>query len=68
MNHRDKIKLLEKIVRLDNSKSLAFINDIGEIQVFKEKLLFKELSIGILHSNMKKLERQAALKAFRDGK
>ncbi|WP_160723903.1 DEAD/DEAH box helicase [Bacillus sp. USDA818B3_A] len=65
---RDKIKLLEKIVRLEKSKSLAFINDIGEIQVFKEKLLFKELSIGILHSDMKKLERQAALKDFRDGK
>ncbi|MGG3564983.1 DEAD/DEAH box helicase [Neobacillus rhizosphaerae] len=65
---RDKIKLLEKIVRLENSKSLAFINDIGEIEVFKEKLLFKELSLGILHSDMKKLERQAALKSFRDGK
>ncbi|WML38426.1 DEAD/DEAH box helicase [Neobacillus sp. OS1-2] len=65
---RDKIKLIEKITRLDHSKSLAFINDIGEIQVFKEKLLFKELSIGVLHSDMKKLERQAALKAFRDGK
>ncbi|WP_040206195.1 DEAD/DEAH box helicase [Neobacillus jeddahensis] len=65
---RDKIKLLEKIARLEKSKSLAFINDIGEIQVFKEKLLFKDLSIGVLHSDMKKLERQAALKAFRDGK
>lgn len=65
---RDKIKLLEKIARLENVKALAFINDIGEIQIFKEKLLFKELSIGILHSDMKKLERQAELKAFRDGK
>jgi superfamily II DNA/RNA helicase len=65
---RDKIKLLEKIARLEKSKSLAFINDIGEIQVVKEKLLFKELSIGMLHSDMKKLERQAALKDFRDGK
>jgi superfamily II DNA/RNA helicase len=65
---RDKIKLLEKIVRLDNIKALAFINDIGEIQVFKEKFNFKELSTGILHSDMKKLERQAELKGFRDGK
>nr|WP_263323210.1 DEAD/DEAH box helicase [Neobacillus sp. Marseille-Q6967] len=65
---RDKIKLLEKIARLENIKALAFINDIGEIEVFKEKLLFKELSIGILHSDMKKLDRQAELKAFRDGK
>ncbi|MGG1676287.1 DEAD/DEAH box helicase [Neobacillus sp. NRS-1170] len=65
---REKIKLLEKIARLEGSKSLAFINDIGEIQVFKEKLHFKELSVGILHSDMKKLDRQAALKSFRDGK
>lgn len=65
---RDKIKLLEKIARLENSKSLAFINDIGELQVFKEKLNFKELNVGILNSEMKKLDRQAALKAFRDGK
>jgi superfamily II DNA/RNA helicase len=65
---RDKIKLLEKIVRLDHIKALAFINDIGQIQVFKEKFNFKELSTGILHSDMKKLERQAELKAFRDGK
>ncbi|NWQ40598.1 DEAD/DEAH box helicase [Bacillus sp. EB106-08-02-XG196] len=65
---RDKIKLLEKIVRLENIKALAFINDIGEIQVYKEKFNFKELSSGILHSDMKKLERQAELKAFRDGK
>lgn len=65
---RDKIKLLEKIARLGESKSLAFINDIGELQVFKEKLNFKELSVGILHSEMKKLERQTTLKAFRDGK
>jgi superfamily II DNA/RNA helicase len=65
---RDKIKLLEKIARLENIKSLAFINDIGELQVYKEKLKFKELSIEVLHSDMKKLERQAALKDFRDGK
>jgi superfamily II DNA/RNA helicase len=65
---RDKIKLLEKIVRLENIKALAFINDIGEIQIFKEKFQFKELSTGMLHSDMKKLERQSELKAFRDGK
>ncbi|OLS33633.1 RNA helicase [Bacillus sp. MRMR6] len=65
---RDKIKLLEKIVRLEKIKALAFINDIGELEIFREKLKFKELSVGILHSDMKKLERQAELKAFRDGK
>ncbi|MCD4838284.1 DEAD/DEAH box helicase [Neobacillus sedimentimangrovi] len=65
---RDKIKLLEKIARLDGSKSLAFINDISELQVLKEKLQYKKLSVAILHSEMNKLERKQALKAFREGK
>lgn len=65
---REKIKLLEKVVRLEGSKSLAFINDIGELQVLKEKFDYKALTAGILHSEMKKLDRQAVLKAFRDGK
>lgn len=64
---RDKIKLLEKIARLEQSKTLAFMNDISELQVLKEKLKFKELSVGILHSEMPKIDRQAILKAFRDG-
>ena len=64
---RDKIKLLEKIARLEKSKSLAFINDIGELEIFNQKLGFKDLSVGILHSDMKKLDRQSTLKSFRNG-
>ncbi|WP_462408741.1 DEAD/DEAH box helicase [Neobacillus sp. Marseille-QA0830] len=67
-DRRDKVKLLEKISRLEKSKSLAFINDIGELEVFNQKLNFKELSVGVLHSDMKKLDRQSTLKSFRDGK
>lgn len=38
---RDKIKLLEKIARLEGIKALSFINDIGEIQVLKENYILK---------------------------
>lgn len=65
---RDKMKLLEKIARLDDIKALAFINDIGEISVMNEKLNFKELSVKVLHSEINKMDRQSALTAFRDGK
>lgn len=65
---RDKIKLLEKVARLDGIKALVFINDIAEVSVAAAKLSYKELSAGLLHSDLKKTERQAALKAFRDGK
>jgi len=65
---RDKIKLLEKIARLNGVKALVFINDITEVSVATAKLNYKHLSAGLLHSDLKKTERQAALKAFRDGK
>ncbi|MGG5252284.1 DEAD/DEAH box helicase [Neobacillus sp. SM06] len=65
---RDKMKLLEKIARLEGIKALAFINDIAEVSVAAAKLNYKELSVGLLHSELPKMEREKALKAFRDGK
>ncbi|WP_043931305.1 DEAD/DEAH box helicase [Bacillus sp. EB01] len=65
---REKLLLLEKIVRLQNIKTLAFINDITEIGVITAKLQFKELSAGLLHSELDKTVRQKAIKDFRDGK
>jgi superfamily II DNA/RNA helicase len=65
---RDKIKLLEKIARLPEIKVLAFINDISEVSVASAKLNFKELSVGLLHSELSKMEREKALREFRSGK
>ncbi|ALC92408.1 RNA helicase [Bacillus sp. FJAT-18017] len=65
---REKLLLLEKIARLQNIKTLAFINDITEIGVITAKLQFKELSAGLLHSELDKTVRQKAIKDFRDGK
>ncbi|WML51197.1 DEAD/DEAH box helicase [Neobacillus sp. PS3-12] len=65
---REKIKLLEKIARLSEIKALAFINDISEVSVAAAKLNFKELSVGLLHSELSKIEREKALREFRSGK
>ncbi|OCA83083.1 RNA helicase [Bacillus sp. FJAT-27225] len=65
---REKMLLLEKIARLENTKTLAFINDITEIPVITAKLQFKDLSVGLLHSELDKTVRQRAVKDFRDGK
>lgn len=65
---REKLLLLEKIARLEGSKSLAFINDITEIPVMAAKLQFKDLHVGLLHSELGKMERQKAVRDFREGK
>jgi superfamily II DNA/RNA helicase len=65
---RDKIKVLEKITRIDGIKALAFIKDIGNLTVTKEKLDFKGIEAGLLHSDLNKFDRQKAVKEFRSGK
>lgn len=64
---REKIEVLQKLARLTGIKALAFMNDIGAASIAVSKMGFKGLSVGLLHSELKKLERQNALKNFRDG-
>ncbi|UII56472.1 DEAD/DEAH box helicase [Cytobacillus spongiae] len=65
---RDKIKVLEKVTRIDGIKALAFIKDIGNLTVTKEKLDFKGIEAGLLHSDLNKFDRQKAVKELRSGK
>ncbi|NMD69744.1 DEAD/DEAH box helicase [Bacillus sp. DNRA2] len=64
---REKLELLQKVARLSGIKALAFMNDIGAATVAVSKMNFKGISAGVLHSELKKLDRQSALKQFRDG-
>ncbi len=66
--HRDKIKLMEKISRLENAKVLVFIKDIGNLDVLHEKLAFKEIKTSKLHSDLNKMDRQKYTRLFRSGK
>ncbi|MBT2693955.1 DEAD/DEAH box helicase [Bacillus sp. ISL-55] len=64
---RDKIKVLEKIARMDKTKSLVFIKDIANLTIAAEKLKFKDIHVGQLHSDLDKQDRQRYLNKFRDG-
>ena len=66
--HRDKIKLMEKISRLENAKVLVFVKDIGTLDVLHEKLGFKEIQTSRLHSDLNKMDRQKYTRLFRSGK
>ncbi|MGG0718079.1 DEAD/DEAH box helicase [Robertmurraya massiliosenegalensis] len=65
---REKIKLLEKVFRLPDAKTLVFIKDIGSLTVASEKLAFDGIETAILHSDLNKDKRKNALKDFRTGK
>ncbi len=65
---RDKIKLIEKVSRLEKVKALVFVKDIGNLTVIAEKLQFKQIKVSTLHSDMNKMDRQKSIREFRDGK
>lgn len=65
---REKLEVLRRLLHVDSFKALAFIKDIGNLTVYKEKLEYKGIAPGVLHGESKKEERAAALKNFRSGK
>ena len=65
---REKSKILEKITRLKDVKALAFLNDIGELDVLSKKLQYKGIEHGVLHGESNKVDREKALRKLRSGK
>ncbi|MFT8319662.1 MAG: DEAD/DEAH box helicase [Bacillus sp. (in: firmicutes)] len=66
--HRDKLKVIERLARLEDSKILVFVKDIGNLTVLHEKLTYKKLQISMLHSDLNKMERSKSINSFRKGK
>ncbi|MEM5018243.1 DEAD/DEAH box helicase [Metabacillus indicus] len=64
---RDKIDLLQKLSRVEGTKAIAFVKDIGNAAVLAEKLMYKGIELGILHGDSSKRERELAMKSFRTG-
>lgn len=64
---REKIDVLRKLSAAERFQALVFVRDIGNLSVLAEKLRFKAVSIGELHSDLKKEERAKAIKLFQQG-
>ncbi|MED4648692.1 DEAD/DEAH box helicase [Bacillus inaquosorum] len=66
-DQRDKVKLLQKLSRLQGMQALVFVRDIGNLSVYAEKLAYHHVNLGVLHSEAKKMERAKIIAAFEDG-
>ncbi|WP_139892059.1 DEAD/DEAH box helicase [Bacillus sp. D386] len=62
---RDKINILEKLVKMPEMRALVFGKDIGNLDVMASKLRFKGVDLGVIHGDSKKIEREAAIREFR---
>ncbi|RWZ59131.1 DEAD/DEAH box helicase [Halobacillus fulvus] len=64
---REKVEVLRKLAHMEGFKGLAFMQDIAKLNVFAEKLTYRKLDLGMLHSDAKKEHRAKAIKEFRKG-
>lgn len=65
-DQREKIIMLERLAKTVRMKALAFVKDIGNLDVIADKLEFKGVDLHLLHSDTKKEAREAALKSLRN--
>ncbi len=66
---RDKIEELAKLAKIIRpQKAMIFINKEYDVDVALEKLKFHGLSVGSIYGENRKLERKAAMEAFRSGR
>ncbi|GER66757.1 DEAD/DEAH box family ATP-dependent RNA helicase [Weizmannia acidilactici] len=64
---RDKIEQLRKIARMGGVRALVFLNDRWDVSVAAEKLRYKGIVAAELHGDMRKEEREKAVRLFRNG-
>ncbi|KGP73267.1 DEAD/DEAH box helicase [Pontibacillus yanchengensis] len=64
---REKVDTLRKVIHAIDGKALAFVRDVGNLQVMAEKLAYRGLSVAVLHGDTKKQDRAKAIQAFRSG-
>lgn len=66
-DERDKTDYLRRLAYIDGVRGLAFVNNIDQVLMKQNKLVYKDAPIVALHSDMKKDERKKALDDFRKG-
>ncbi|MCP8968929.1 DEAD/DEAH box helicase [Ectobacillus ponti] len=65
---REKLDYVRRIVHMEDVKAVAFLNDPFRLDEMTEKLQFRKVAAGTVHAEAKKQEREATMRAFRQGK
>ncbi|HDX9577120.1 TPA: DEAD/DEAH box helicase [Bacillus pseudomycoides] len=65
---REKNDYVRRIMHIGNVKAVAFLNDPFRLDEIAEKLKFRKMKAAALHAEASKQEREATMRAFRQGK
>lgn len=65
---REKNDYVRRIMHTGNVKAVAFLNDPYRLDEIAEKLKYRKMKAAALHAEASKQEREATMRAFRQGK
>ncbi|MGG2092416.1 DEAD/DEAH box helicase [Bacillus sp. S13(2024)] len=65
---REKNEYIRRIMHTGDVKAVAFLNDPFRLDEIAEKLKFRKMKAAALHAEANKQEREATMRAFRQGK
>lgn len=68
VGNRHRVELLKRISRVDHLRALVFFNKMQELQHVALELRHQHVSFGALTSNQRQVDREKALRLFRQGK
>lgn len=64
---RERSQLLRRIAKMKDVKALAFVRSVGNMNVVADRLQYEGVSLELLHSDLRKHERENALKRLHNG-
>ncbi len=64
---RERSQLLRRIAKIKGIKALAFVRSVGNMTVVADRLQYEGVALELLHSDLRKHERENALKRLLEG-
>ena len=63
-NNRNKVENLRRLTHLDSMKALVFFDRISDLERVAAKLIYEQVPISVLHSDLSNQERKFAISLF----
>lgn len=64
---RQKLQQLKRLAQVEGMQAIVFFEQVHELESTAAKLLFDKVAVGVLHGQLSKIEREAAINRFRQG-
>ncbi|MFK8242772.1 MULTISPECIES: DEAD/DEAH box helicase [unclassified Facklamia] len=65
--NRQKGQQLKRLAQVEGMQAIVFFEQVSELETIAAKLIFENVSVGLLHGQLSKMERERSITAFRNG-